>query len=285
MKKLGEIERLKGEYQKIEVPEEGVAKMEQSICQAKKDKQKAKKRRRIQKIGTGFAAVLLVLFILINANEPIAYAMCNMPVLGKVFDVIIIREYNWNSENKKKNVAIKIPEIVNNSDKSASIAQVNKSIKDYTDELLTQFYKELQLEEGYQDLSITYNIVTDSDKWFSLDIIATKVQASGYEFHKYFTIDKETDRVIELQDLFQKDADYRKVISEEIIRQMKESEDTVYFTDKEKEGFVSIKEDQNFYLEEDGTLVIAFDEYEVGPGYIGAPKFKIPHEVIKDILR
>lgn len=65
---------------------------------------------------------------------------------------------------------MKIPEIANDRDKSASIAQVNKSIKDYTDKLLTQFYKELQLEEGYQDLSITYNIVTDSDKWFSLGI-------------------------------------------------------------------------------------------------------------------
>lgn len=286
MEHFSKIEDLKREYQNIEVPAEGIVQMEQRINMAMKEKQKERPLRFIQRIGIGMAAVLLVLLVLTNINEPIAYAMCNVPVFGKVFDVFTIREYNWNSENEKKSVDVKVPEIVNHTDGEAAIAQVNKSVKDYTNQLLEQFYEEVQLEEeGYQGLSVTYNIMTNSDKWFSMDIAATQVQAGGYEFHKFFTIEKETDRVVSLQDLFKENADYVEIISEEIVRQMKASEDTAYVIGAENDGFVSIKEDQNFYLKEDGTLVIAFDEYEVGPGCIGAPQFKIPNEVIKNILK
>ncbi|MBR7132114.1 MAG: DUF3298 domain-containing protein, partial [Clostridia bacterium] len=43
--------------------------------------------------------------------------------------------------------------------------------------------------------------------------------------------------------------------------------------------------DHNFYWNENGDLVIIFDEYEVGPGSMGTPEFVIDRDVIKDILK
>lgn len=50
------------------------------------------------------------------------------------------------------------------------------------------------------------------------------------------------------------------------------------------EVFETIKEDQNFYITEQGKLVIAFDKYEVAPGYMGLVEFEIPTELLSDVL-
>ena len=41
----------------------------------------------------------------------------------------------------------------------------------------------------------------------------------------------------------------------------------------------SLPVDESFYFNEEGLLVIAFDEYEVAPGYMGAVEFTIPSSV------
>ena len=51
------------------------------------------------------------------------------------------------------------------------------------------------------------------------------------------------------------------------------------------EEFATVSADHNFYWNENGDLVIIFDEYEVGPGSMGTPEFVIDRDVIKDILK
>ena len=55
--------------------------------------------------------------------------------------------------------------------------------------------------------------------------------------------------------------------------------------DEFTEGFKGIKKDQNFYINEDGNLVICFDKYDVAAGAQGSPEFVIPNEIIKDIVK
>ena len=50
-------------------------------------------------------------------------------------------------------------------------------------------------------------------------------------------------------------------------------------------NFQGITEQTNFYFNEKDELVIAFDEYEVAPGSMGAPEFVIPQEVTAAILK
>ena len=48
--------------------------------------------------------------------------------------------------------------------------------------------------------------------------------------------------------------------------------------------FTTIKANQNFYITEEGKLIIVFDEHEVAPGYMGVIEFEIPTKILADVL-
>ena len=285
-----EMEHLKEEYQQIKVPEEALQHMKHGIEQAKKEKEQSKKKRIIRNWGIGMAAAL-TLVILPNSNEQIANAMEKLPIVGGFFEVITIREYQHEDGHNTANV--KVPEITaaDVSDEAAneSVQTVNKSIEEYTNELIDQF-KATMVEEGYSGLDVSYETVTNTDTWFTLAINAVETQASGYEFRRYYHIDKTTGEVATLEDIFQDDADYVSVISEEIKKQMKEQQDAgegMYWLEEDEftDAFEAIDTKQNFYFNDARELVIVFDEYEVAPGYMGCPEFVIPEAVIGGIKK
>ena len=87
-------------------------------------------------------------------------------------------------------------------------------------------------------------------------------------------------RFYELRDLFKKDSNYVKVISDIIDYQIKHDEQYSYvFPD----AFKSIKENQPFYVGED-ALYIYFEPYEIAPYAAGFPTFKIPYKDIMSII-
>ena len=49
--------------------------------------------------------------------------------------------------------------------------------------------------------------------------------------------------------------------------------------------FKAITDETSFYLNEQDEIVIAFDEYEVAPGYMGCVEFVIPGEVTAGIRK
>ena len=135
------------------------------------------------------------------------------------------------------------------------------------------------------------NVVTNNDKWFSLNLSIFQAAGSGYEQHKFYTINKQTGKQFTLADLFKPDSDYKTIISDEIKKQMREqmaaNKDVTYFLDSKEIpewDFKEISDNQNFYINPEEQLVIAFDEYEVAPGSMGAVQFVIPTDVIQNIL-
>ena len=81
---------------------------------------------------------------------------------------------------------------------------------------------------------------------------------------KYYTIDKHTNTLVVLSDLFQSGTDYLTPINQYITEQMRR---------------------QNASGNETGNIVICFDKYEVGPGSSGSPCFEIPQQVVANILK
>ncbi len=74
-----------------------------------------------------------------------------------------------------------------------------------------------------------------------------------------------------------------------MIKRHKEDENMIYWVSGVEdedliELFEKISKDQNFYINNDGKLVICFDKYEVAPGYMGVQEFIIPTEVISNVL-
>ena len=63
---------------------------------------------------------------------------------------------------------------------------------------------------------------------------------------------------------------------------MNKKESGLFFIKKgSKSEFNKIKDNQNFYINNKGVLVICFDKYEVAAGAQGSPEFEIPSKIIK----
>lgn len=290
MSRNEEMKELKEEYQQMEIPQEALEFMRKGIQKANKEKQQKKKNRMIRNWGIGMAAALTVV-ILPNTNEQIANAMERIPIVGNLFEVITVREYQQDDGHNASDV--KVPEIttgdISGNTSKDSVAKVNKSMEEYINELVKQFNQNM-VEEGYLGLDVSYETVTNTDTWFTLVINAEETQASGYQFRRYYHINKATGEEATLKDLFEDGADYISVISEEIKTQMKELQDAGegnYWIDGDEstDVFKEIDGEQNFYFNDDGEIVIVFDEYEVAPGYMGCPEFTIPNDLIAGILK
>lgn len=165
--------------------------------------------------GGAVAAALAVLVAVPNVSPTAAAAMSEIPVLGSLVEIVTFREYSYNDGH---NIAdVEVPELSG----SQAADEINDQVQAYTDQLIAQFQADCEATgEGYQGLDITSSVVTDNDKWFTLRIDATKTQASGYEFSRFYHIDKATGETATLSDLFADDANYVEALSAEVLRQM-----------------------------------------------------------------
>lgn len=172
-----------------------------------------------------------------------------------------------------------------------SMEEINVQIEEITNQLVEEFEVHMQEEMGYQDLVVKSEVVADNEKYFTLKLLCYQGAGSGYAWNYYYTIDLMTGERLQLEDLFKEGTDYITVISEEIKKQMREQmeadENIYYWLEDEIEewNFETITEDTLFYLNEDGQLVISFNEGDVAPMYMGVVEFVIQKEVVKDILK
>ena len=206
--------------------------------------------------------------------------MSDIPVLGAVVRVVTFRDYQYDDGHNTADVHV--PELGG----SDAADEVNDQVQASTDQLIAQFQADCEATgEGYQGLDVTSSVVTDSDTWFTLRIDATKTQASGYNFTRFYHIDKATGETVTLSDLFRPDADYVSVLSAEVLRQMEEQmaadASLSYLTDE----FTAIDPEQSFYWNAGGDLVLVFDEYTVAAGYMGMVEFNIPRDVYSALLK
>lgn len=270
---------------------------------------------RAGKIAAWAAAAAVAAFVIIpNTSAKAAYAMEQIPILGNVIKAVTIREYNYESERFEadiKEVELQKEEIKpqgglpeageavsdNRQEEieqktDESIAIINESVEDMTNRLIAEFEEQVALGESYGGVYMDHEVMSNTDTWFTLKLDVAQVAGSGAQWQYYYHIDKTTGEIATLKDLFIEGADYITPISENIIKQMRErmaADDSLYYWVDDEEvpewNFKEIKEEQNFYLNEQGQIVVCFDEYEVAPGYMGLVEFTIEEEAVAEILK
>ena len=212
--------------------------------------------------------------------------------MGNYFRLVTFRHYTFEDDRHEADVEVNKVSPVDGSNQKAqlSASEVNARIEQKTDELIASFQQSVE-EKGYQTLKVTTDVVTDNDKYYAVRLGCFTASADGYEENHYYVISKETLDVMKLSDLFQDGSDYVTVISDNIKEQMrqkmKEDENNLYFLDDDmpEDDFKSIAADQNFYINSADQLVIAFQEGDVAPMYMGTQEFVIPDEVIAGIRK
>ena len=317
-----QLRQLQEEYENMIIPEAGRERLQAGIDRARMEKKRAEHARR-RSAWTAVAAAAVVMIALPNTNIQIAHAMENIPLLGGFFRLVTVRQYNYSDENHNAEVELAQINYGEDAGEGASVGEVaaapkgtaagsvegvgqeaavanlsedgveavNQDMEATVEELIRQFEDTLS-EEGYHGLHVTQEVVTDNALYYTVKLSVLETEASGYEHNQFYTIAKQTGNVVTLEDLFAEGSDYISAISENIKTQMKEQmaadEGVIYFLDNDdmpEFNFQGITEQTNFYFNERGELVIAFDEYEVAPGSMGAPEFVIPQEVTAALLK
>ncbi len=230
--------------------------------------------------GRWLAAALALFIALPNVSTSAAAVMADIPGLGALVKVITFRSYSYDDGHSSMDILV--PELSGSDAANA----VNQEVRTYTDELLTQFYRDCErVGGGYQDLRVSSVVLANTDTWFTLRIDATQTEASSYAFSRFYHIDKATGQVVSLGDLFRDGAEYTAVLSDEVRRQMETQlsadRTLAYFPD----DFDGIDPEQNFYFDAEGNLVLVFDEYGIAAGSMGMPEFTIEKNIYQSLLK
>ena len=262
------------------LPETYTAKVRETCAALREPDGKARGPKRANRWLAAAAAALALFVAVPNVSPAAAAAMGEIPVLGAVVRIVTFRDYQYDDGHNTADVHV--PELGG----SGAADEANDQVQAYTDQLIARFQADCEAQgESFRSLDVTSSVVTDSDTWFTLRIDAVETQAGGYNFTRFYHIDKATGETVTLSDLFQPDADYVSVLSAEVLRQMEEQmaadASLSYLTDE----FTAIDPEQSFYWNAGGDLVLVFDEYTVAAGYMGMVEFTIPRDVYSALLK
>ncbi len=278
-KKLKEVKKL---YINQEIPEELKIMVNKTIKDSKD-----RKTRSFRYKAASVAAVVAIsgsFIVGLNTNEAFAKTIDEIPILKNIADVFTFKDYEMHSE--LINEDINIPAVVGLGDEKFE-QKINDEIYEKMTAHISEAeqraaeYKEAYIatggtEEDYRpiDVVVDYKLYHADENYLSFAVYQTESLASAYFEIYYYNINLKTNETMTLESIFGKD--YKNIINKQIADQIQEriqNQDCGYF--KGDAGFKSIADNQNFYLNEDGKVVIIFDKYEIASGGTGRPEFVI----------
>lgn len=315
-----ELEGLKEQYTEVKMSEVQLAQLKEIMEKGKAENRRERRKIEWRKFTVSAAAAVMAFVILPNTSSNIAYAMEQLPMLGNLVKLVTWRDYQYEDEKHVADVSVtklEAEEWVQETEESEmvestletitkedsiggviredvlqeSMDEINGEIEEITNQLIAEFENHLKEDLGYQELIVENEIVATTEEYFTVKLYCYQAAASGYEQQFYFTIDLKNGERIGLKDLFKGGTDYITVISENIKEQMREQmeadESVTYWLNSEMEewNFQEITEETSFYLNEEGKLIISFNEGDVAPMCMGMVEFEIPEEVITDIKK
>lgn len=275
--------------EQTDIPDSVKTRIEQTLADLPEKKHKIKQIRILPRIAAAAACfIFITLFLLPNVSIAYAQALEQVPVIGDIVRVVTIRNYFYSDDRHEMD--IDVPKIEGEDSNAADY--INKNVSELTTALVNQFYKDLEVTDnnGYGSIHVDYEVITNTDRWFTLKLSVSETAASSDNYFEFYHIDKEQGKIIELGDMFNTD-NFSDILVAEIKKQMQQQMDEdetikYWINDGEiGEEFATVGVDHNFYWNDAGNLVIVFDKYEVAPGLMGTPEFVIEKDVIGDILK
>lgn len=249
--------------------------------------------------ATAAAALVLCFTIGLNTSESFAMEMANIPVIGTVAKVLTIRSYE--STDDITTTKIEVPEVqveAANEEVVNAITDVNAEIQKIVDDFTSQKYIEIEeYKEAFLatggteaewaertiDVNVNYEVLHQSETTLSLLVDAWISWFNFEEERHFYNIDLVTGKELTLTDLLEDDA--YEYASNSVLQQInerieKDPEGLIYWgiNDDDAMGieFPGVTNTTPFYINEAGNIVISYNKYEVGPGYMGIQEFEIP---------
>ena len=269
---------------------DGVFTLSAVLSPRKTDGQPGKGRAAVSPVGRAALCVLLCV-VCLNCMPQLAQALETAPILGPVIRIADLRTYGFRWGDTAISGELPVLEDTAPDPAGDRAEELNKQTDAYIAQVQETFLWHAAREyQGYVASDTGYQVLRDDGEVLSLCFYTTLNAGGSVDYSRYFTLDKATGELLALSDLFLEGSDYVGAVSADILRQMEEqvaAGEGDYFIPggiwSEEECFRAIDPDQQFYLDENGDLVIVFGEYEVAPGSMGMPRFVIDKESISDI--
>ena len=267
---------LRASYEKTHAPRE----LEERLVKMLKENTGKEQRNPCIIWGKRAAACLCCLLLGIasisNINASAAEALQKIPVIGAVSRVVTFRRY------QVKDTDIKTPHITGIGDRNVE-NKLNQEFDKYADTLIKQYESDVQSmgPDAKEAVKSSYRVLVNNASQLTIVMNTTVFKGDSMENDWYYNIDKKTGSLLKLSELFKNHADYAAPLSAYLLEEIRKAPDD-YFT--ENDAFKPIAADQNFYVNQDGKLVLVFDEGSIAPAYKGVVEFTIPTDRISNIL-
>jgi hypothetical protein len=270
-------------YREIEIPAELSSAVEDAIAwgQASAARRPRRTARRIASV----AAVFCICFVgLLNLSPAFAAAMGELPVVGDVCKIFTFRTYA--DQTPIHDVEVAVPQI-DAPETPDYEAQLNLEISRRVDEATkaaeqrAQDYYDAFVATGgdpadFQpvEIRVDYEVKSANESFASFVITKTESFASAYNEQIFYNLDLETGKLFTLRDWL--GPDYQTIVAQSIEKQIaswSEEQRALLFAETEIADHIS--ENTDFYLTEDGQVVVVFPKYEIAAGAAGILEFPI----------
>lgn len=132
-----------------------------------------------------------------------------------------------------------------------------------------------------------YSVIPSVNPYYTIGLFKYQYSggAHGINHVDYMTINTETSKVVELKDLFKENVNYKTIINDLITKQIevRTQAGEAFFTGSD--GFKSIKENQPFFINQNGDLVIVFNVYEIASYASGTQFFTLPYKELLPYMK
>lgn len=277
------FQKLKQLYHQTAVPKEELAMLVDKTIE--KSRKRPKKTVRIVSCTAAvFAAACISFVVTLNVSPAFAKTMYDIPVLGDVCRVFTFREYHF--EDNMKIVNVRLPKIENTGNTELE-RRVNEEITKRMDQSVKE--SEQRAKENYDayiatggnpdeyiptDIGVSYEIKSSNENTLSFVLEKYECRASAYSERFFYNLNLKTGEAFTLKDLL--GPDYQQEVYQQVLAQTKTlDEDTKQLLFPEMLTPDLINEERGFYLDENGTIVVVFEKYEIAAGAAGALEFPL----------
>lgn len=279
---MNEFDQAREDYQSIPIPEELNDRVRAGIRQGQAAHRRAVRRPLYRTVGT-CAACLAVLVGALNLSSTFAAAAADVPVLGGLFQVLTVRSFETVEDGIDYDVSV--PEVEANSDVAdrinaeiqkrvdAHMAKAQQDWDDYKEAFFATGGTEEQWGDREMDVIVNYEIKSQTDTTVSFVVDFGEGWITAQQQRYCYNLDLENDRDITLEDVLGEN--WVEICNNAINAQIQAAGEDSYFFPADQGGFTTVDADTSFYIRQDGTPVVVFQEYEIAAGAAGILEFPV----------
>ena len=222
------------------------------------------------------AACFVVVLGGLNLSPTFAAAAADVPVLGGLFQVLTVRNYETVKDGIDYDVSV--PEVEADG---ALTEAVNAEIQERVDAHLAQAqadwdaYKEAFLATGgteeelgdrEMDVIIDYEIKAQTDTTVSFVVDFAEGWVSAQQQRYCYNLDLANNKDITLADVLGED--WVNICNTAVQAYIDQDTSGLFFT-ADKGGFTTVDDTTSFYMNQDGSVTLVFPEYAIAAGAAG----------------